>query len=163
MNFLTWVESLPNPVAWIQGASTQQVGGGQTDTPISEISGWTIVDGGDGSNVIVQDPTTGEQVQVTSTAQAQTQTETQATSTPTSGGSSTTTSSTPTASGTAAMPPNVLLWLGALFLLWLALTALHDASAATAPYATGMAGLILVGALMYLGPTAIKNIQAIQW
>ena len=62
--------------------------------------------------------------------------------------------------GTAAFLPEALKWLGALFLLWVVLTALEehgDPNARTIGHA--LAGLILLGALFYLGPGAISNVR----
>jgi len=52
-----------------------------------------------------------------------------------------------------------LKWLGSLVLLWIILTALTEYSPNTAMFGKAMAGLILLGALYYLGPGAISNIQ----
>ena len=60
------------------------------------------------------------------------------------------------------MPVDVLKWLAALFLLWLILTGMQE-SGALSRFAYPFAGLILLGALYYMGPTAIQNIQKIQW
>lgn len=63
-------------------------------------------------------------------------------------------------SGTEAFLPSALKWLGALVLLWIILTALSehgDPNARTIGRA--LAGLILLGALFYLGPGAISNVQ----
>ena len=57
---------------------------------------------------------------------------------------------------------DVLKWLAALLLLWLILTAMKE-SGPLSQVAAPMAGLILAGALFYMGPTAIKNVQAIKW
>lgn len=62
--------------------------------------------------------------------------------------------------GTAAFLPEALKWLGALFLLWVILTALSehgDPNAKT--IGNALAGLILLGALFYLGPGAISNVK----
>lgn len=62
--------------------------------------------------------------------------------------------------GTAAFLPSAMKWLGALFLLWVILTALSehgDPNART--IGNALAGLILVGALFYLGPGAISNVR----
>lgn len=50
-----------------------------------------------------------------------------------------------------------LIWLGALVVLWFILQALADAGFGREAYA--FAGLISFGALLFLGPTAIKNMQ----
>lgn len=62
---------------------------------------------------------------------------------------------------TGGMEPfdlGALKWLAALVLLWLILTALSEYSANGAMLGKAMAGLILLGALYYLGPQAIGNI-----
>ena len=72
--------------------------------------------------------------------------------------------STPTPAidmGTQGMQPwlpDALKWLASLVLLWIILTALTEYSPNTAMLGKAMAGLIIVGALYYLGPGAISNI-----
>jgi hypothetical protein len=62
--------------------------------------------------------------------------------------------------GTAPFLPEALKWLGALFLLWVILTALSEHGDANAKRIGGaLAGLILLGALFYLGPGAISNVK----
>ncbi len=73
------------------------------------------------------------------------------------GGGGTTT--TIQAGGTPAFLPAAMKWLGALALLWIVLTALTEYSPNTRQLGIGLAGLILVGALYYLGPTAIANVK----
>jgi hypothetical protein len=63
--------------------------------------------------------------------------------------------------GTAAWDRGALKWLASLVLLWLILTALTEYSPNAQMFGQALAGLILVGALFYLGPTAIKNVQNI--
>jgi hypothetical protein len=61
--------------------------------------------------------------------------------------------------GTAAFLPEAMKWLGALFLLWVILTALSEHGDPNAKrIGTALAGLILLGALFYLGPGAISNV-----
>jgi hypothetical protein len=60
--------------------------------------------------------------------------------------------------GTAPWDQDALKWLASLALLWLILTALTEYSPNTKMLGQALAGLILVGALFYLGPTAIKNV-----
>jgi hypothetical protein len=62
-------------------------------------------------------------------------------------------------SGTQPFLPAAMKWLGALALLWIVLTALTEYSPNTRQIGVGLAGLILFGALYYLGPTAMANIQ----
>jgi hypothetical protein len=50
-----------------------------------------------------------------------------------------------------------LVWLGALVVLWLMLTALAEAGFQREAYA--VAGLLIFGALVVMGPTAIDNAQ----
>jgi hypothetical protein len=52
-----------------------------------------------------------------------------------------------------------LVWLGALGVLWLFLTMLADSGNAQVAYA--LAGLILGGAVLYMGPQALKNAQTL--
>lgn len=52
-----------------------------------------------------------------------------------------------------------LIWLGALGVLWFLLNALADAGYPDAAH--GLAALLLVGGLIAMGPTAIKNAQAL--
>jgi hypothetical protein len=52
-----------------------------------------------------------------------------------------------------------LMWIGALAVLWLILTSVKEAG--YPQFAYGMAGLILFGALLTLGPKAIENAQQI--
>ena len=54
---------------------------------------------------------------------------------------------------------SALKWLGALVLLWIILTALTEYSANAAIFGQALAGLVLLGALFYLGPDAIKNVK----
>ena len=62
--------------------------------------------------------------------------------------------------GTAAFLPEAMKWLGALFLLWVILTALSEHGDPNAKRIGGaLAGLILLGALFYLGPGAISNVK----
>jgi hypothetical protein len=63
--------------------------------------------------------------------------------------------------GTPAFDVSALKWLGALVLLWLILTALTEYSSNTQIFGQALAGLVLLGALFYLGPDAIKNVQNI--
>jgi hypothetical protein len=63
--------------------------------------------------------------------------------------------------GTAAWDQGALKWLASLVLLWLILTALTEYSPNAKVFGQALAGLILFGALFYLGPTAIKNVQNI--
>jgi hypothetical protein len=51
-------------------------------------------------------------------------------------------------------------WLGALVVLWFILSVLEESGNRTAAYS--IAGLLLVGSLMFLGPQAIKNAQALK-
>lgn len=62
---------------------------------------------------------------------------------------------------TGGMQPfdiTALKWLAALVLLWIILTALTEYSPNAAMFGKAMAGLIILGALYYLGPQAISNI-----
>lgn len=60
--------------------------------------------------------------------------------------------------GTQPMLPAALKWLGALFLLWVILSALTEHGDSNSKnIARALAGLILFGALYYLGPQAITN------
>lgn len=59
--------------------------------------------------------------------------------------------------GTAPFLPAAMKWLAALALLWIILTALTEYSPNMRQLGIGFAGLILVGALYYLGPKAIEN------
>jgi hypothetical protein len=63
--------------------------------------------------------------------------------------------------GTAAWDQGALKWLASLVLLWLILTALTEYSPNAKMFGQAFAGLILVGALFYLGPTAIANVKNI--
>jgi hypothetical protein len=63
--------------------------------------------------------------------------------------------------GTAAFDTAALKWLAALVLLWLILTALTEYSPNTKMLGQALAGLILLGALFYLGPGAISNVKNI--
>jgi len=67
--------------------------------------------------------------------------------------------STVSTGGTQAFDLGALKWLGSLVLLWLILTAMTEYSPNMARLGKAMAGLILLGALYYLGPGAISNIQ----
>lgn len=60
--------------------------------------------------------------------------------------------------GTQPFDITALKWLGALVLLWIILAAMNEYSPNTAMFAKAFAGLILLGALYYLGPGAISNI-----
>lgn len=61
--------------------------------------------------------------------------------------------------GTAAFLPQALKWLAALVLLWIILTAMSEGNDTTRRFGQALSGLILMGALYYLGPTAIHNVQ----
>jgi hypothetical protein len=61
--------------------------------------------------------------------------------------------------GTAAFDLSGLKWLASLVLLWLILTALSEYSPNTKMLGQALAGLILLGALFYLGPGAISNVK----
>jgi hypothetical protein len=63
--------------------------------------------------------------------------------------------------GTDPLPVAIGKWLGALVLLWIILTALAEYSDNGAIFAKALAGLILFGALYYLGPQAMSNIKNI--
>src|SRR5215471_17531988 len=63
------------------------------------------------------------------------------------------------AGGTPAFLPAAMKWLASIALVWIVLTALTEYSPNMRQIGVGLAGLILVGALYYLGPTAIKNAQ----
>lgn len=64
--------------------------------------------------------------------------------------------------GTGPMLPAALKWLGALFLLWVVLTALSEhGDPNAANIGRALSGLILFGALYYLGPQAIKNAKTL--
>jgi hypothetical protein len=63
--------------------------------------------------------------------------------------------------GTAAWDTSALKWLASLVLLWLILTALTEYSPNTKMLGQSLAGLILLGALFYLGPGAISNVKNI--
>jgi hypothetical protein len=63
--------------------------------------------------------------------------------------------------GTAAFDLSGLKWLASLVLLWLILTALSEYSPNTKMLGQALAGLILLGALFYLGPGAIANVKNI--
>jgi len=52
-----------------------------------------------------------------------------------------------------------LIWIAALAALWLILTAAQDAG--YPEFANGMAGLILLGAILAMGPHAIANAKLI--
>jgi hypothetical protein len=72
---------------------------------------------------------------------------------PTTGGSVPGTVTVKNAAGMAPMLPAALKWLGALFLLWVVLTALTEHGDPNAKnIGRALAGLILLGALYYLGP-----------
>ena len=60
--------------------------------------------------------------------------------------------------GTQPFDLSALKWLGSLVLLWIILTALTEYSPNTKRFGQAAAGLIIVGALYYLGPGAISNI-----
>jgi hypothetical protein len=64
-------------------------------------------------------------------------------------------------SGTQPWDLSFLKWLGALALLWIILTALTEYSANTKPFGQAFAGLILTGALYWMGPQAIANVSNI--
>ena len=59
----------------------------------------------------------------------------------------------------AFSPKRMLAWLGAMVGLWFVLTALSDGG--QAGIARSLAGLLLVGAIIALGPGAISNAQAL--
>jgi hypothetical protein len=61
--------------------------------------------------------------------------------------------------GTAPWDQGALKWLASLALLWLILTALTEYSPNTKMFGQALSGLILLGALFYLGPGAMSNIQ----
>jgi hypothetical protein len=63
--------------------------------------------------------------------------------------------------GTGAFDLSALNWLAALVLLWIILTALTEYSPNAAMFGQALAGLILLGALFYLGPGAISNVKNI--
>jgi hypothetical protein len=52
-----------------------------------------------------------------------------------------------------------LIWIGALVVLWFILTAADEAGYGT--YANGFAGVLVLGALMFMGKQAIANAQAL--
>jgi hypothetical protein len=64
-----------------------------------------------------------------------------------------------TQGGTGAFDLSGLKWLASLVLLWLILTALSEYSPNTKMLGQALAGLILLGALFYLGPGAISNVK----
>ena len=59
--------------------------------------------------------------------------------------------------GTAWSPQRFAVWSGALLVLWFILSALADSG--NADIARGIAGLLVFGALVVLGPGAIQNAQ----
>jgi hypothetical protein len=62
--------------------------------------------------------------------------------------------------GTDPFLPSALKWLGALVLLWIILTALSEHGDPNAKnIGRALAGLILLGALFYLGPGAMSNVR----
>lgn len=67
----------------------------------------------------------------------------------------------PTSGSVPAMPDwqQFLIWTGALAVLWFVLMAIAEAGEPGA--ANAFAGLLIGGALIFLGPTAIKNAQAL--
>lgn len=73
--------------------------------------------------------------------------------------------SLPSTPATAAGPAQVgdwkqfLIWIGALAALWLILTAMQDAG--YPQIANGLAGLILFGAILAMGPKSITNAKLI--
>lgn len=82
---------------------------------------------------------------------------------PTTGGTvpGTVTVSVPSG-GMEPILPAALKWLGALFLLWVVLTALSEHGDPNAKnIGRALSGLILLGALYYLGPQAITNAKAL--
>jgi len=71
------------------------------------------------------------------------------------------TTAPPSGGGGGGMQPfdlTALKWLASLVLLWIILTAMSEAGPNMATFGRGLAGLILFGALFYLGPGAISNI-----
>jgi hypothetical protein len=52
-----------------------------------------------------------------------------------------------------------IIWIGALVVLWFILSALSEAGYAKEASAIG--GLLVFGALMFMGPQAIQNAQAL--
>ena len=60
-----------------------------------------------------------------------------------------------------AMPDwqQFLVFIGALVVLWFVLSAIDEAG--YSQLANGFAGLIVAGALLFMGPTAITNAQAL--
>lgn len=151
--------SIPNPLdaltGWLQSIGAQ----GSTSTPGAPLHSH-LQQQADGSWVLIDDDT-GMVVSVDPYGGgAQGDTTTPASQVPTLGPNP----AAPQTSSGAGPPPmadwqQFLIWIGALAVLWFLLNAIAEGGYPDAAH--GLAGLLLVGALIFMGPTAITNAQSL--